>query len=371
MLPQTEYMELTGSKVVLNLTGLDNMKHVEPNDFVIHLRSFQGGIERSSFRGKVSNAYTVLSPRSEVDPGYFRWVLKAPGFVQELATTAEQLRDGQSIRFDQFARVGLPLPPLAEQRRIADFLDDQVTRIDALTQARDSQMAAIVEYGESAIDTVLWGDAGSSRSAQPMRNFTREIVVGIVVQPASYYTDDVTGIPAVRGTDISPSRINMTDLVRISEEGHRLHPRSELQDGDLLVVRTGLAGAAAVVPPELVGANTISNVIARPMPGVDSHFLEMVINSRTSRLRIERDSVGAMQQHFGVGAMKSLPVPVVSQAEQSQIVEGVHEVRGSVGAILQAERSFQSCLSDLKRSLITAAVTGELDVTMARRGLPV
>ncbi len=77
-----------------------------------------------------------------------------------------------------------------------------------------------------------------------------------------------------------------------------------------------------------------------------------------------------MQQHFGVGAMKGLPVPIASEAEQAHIVQNVREVRNSVGAILNDQRSFNARLSEYKRSLITAAVTGELDVTTASRGVP-
>ena len=54
VLPQTEYMEITGSRVVLNLTGADNMKAVHEGDFICHLRSFQGGLEQSLLRGKVA-----------------------------------------------------------------------------------------------------------------------------------------------------------------------------------------------------------------------------------------------------------------------------------------------------------------------------
>lgn len=130
VLPQSEYMEMTGGRVVLNLTGSDNMKHVEKNDFIIHLRSFQGGIEHSNYSGKVSNAYCVLKPTQQIEPRYFRWVLKSQGYIQELNATTDQLRDGQSIKFEQFASIGLPLPPIEEQRRIANFLDEFTAQIN-------------------------------------------------------------------------------------------------------------------------------------------------------------------------------------------------------------------------------------------------
>lgn len=81
-------------------------QHVEPDDFVIHLRSFQGGIEHSAHQGKVSNAYTAFAPVGAAEPRYFRWVPKSYGLIQELPTTT------QSIKFEQFADIALPRPPV-------------------------------------------------------------------------------------------------------------------------------------------------------------------------------------------------------------------------------------------------------------------
>ena len=77
VLTQQDYMDRTGNKVVLNLAGTDNMKRVRAGDFIIHLRSFQGGIEASAIDGKVSNAYTVLTPAPDAHFGYYRWFMKS------------------------------------------------------------------------------------------------------------------------------------------------------------------------------------------------------------------------------------------------------------------------------------------------------
>lgn len=79
---------------------------------MIHLRSFQGGIEHSAHQGKVSNAYTAFAPVGAAEPRYFRWVPKSYGLIQDLPTMTEQLRDGQSIKFEQFADIALPRPPV-------------------------------------------------------------------------------------------------------------------------------------------------------------------------------------------------------------------------------------------------------------------
>lgn len=129
---QKQYMEITGNKVTLNLSGADNMKRVYPGDFIIHLRSFQGGIEASTIGGKVSNAYTVLKPTSVANFDYYRWFMKSQTLIEGLASSTDQLRDGQSINFSRFSRLPLPVPPLSEQVRIADYLDRETAEIDSL-----------------------------------------------------------------------------------------------------------------------------------------------------------------------------------------------------------------------------------------------
>ena len=131
VLTQQDYMDRTGNKVVLNLAGTDNMKRVRAGDFIIHLRSFQGGIEASAIDGKVSNAYTVLTPEPDAHFGYYRWFMKSVPLIEGLASSTDQLRDGQSINFSRFSRLSLPLPPLETQQRIADYLDRETAEIDA------------------------------------------------------------------------------------------------------------------------------------------------------------------------------------------------------------------------------------------------
>ena len=148
---QAEYMEITGTRVVLNLTGADNMKRVRPGDFVIHLRSFQGGIERSTVAGKVSLAYTVLVPRPQVHGPFFRWLLKSDRYIQALRVTVNQLRDGQSIRYQDFGKIHLPLPPTREQIAIADFLDRETAKIDALIEKQTKLIDRLRERRTSVI----------------------------------------------------------------------------------------------------------------------------------------------------------------------------------------------------------------------------
>lgn len=129
VLPQEEYMKITGARVVQNLSGTQ-MQHVEPGDFISHLRTFQGGLELATMPGKVSPAYTVLRPTEAVYPGFFKHVLKSPSYISQIASVTDQLRDGQTMRYNEFNLTWLPLPPLDEQKKIADELDRELTEID-------------------------------------------------------------------------------------------------------------------------------------------------------------------------------------------------------------------------------------------------
>ena len=99
---QKDYMA-QGSRVVQVVLGNDILKHVEPDDFVISMRSFQGGIEWSNLRGKISSAYVMLIPQKQyVYSPYFRWLLKSHNYILALQSTSNLVRDGQALRYDNF-----------------------------------------------------------------------------------------------------------------------------------------------------------------------------------------------------------------------------------------------------------------------------
>lgn len=111
VIPQQLFMESEDQKVVLALSGLESFKHVEEGDFVISLRSFQGGIEYSEYAGCVSPAYTILRSNYKTCLKYWCFLLKSRVYVDVLQTTVNGIRDGKNISYEQFGSVCLPLPP--------------------------------------------------------------------------------------------------------------------------------------------------------------------------------------------------------------------------------------------------------------------
>ena len=157
IISQDDYMERQNYKIVLADKGLENWKHVEPNDFIISLRSFQGGLEISYIPGCITWHYIVLKPKAGVEPEYFKWLFKSPRYIQALQRTGNFIRDGQDLRFSNFVQVPLPLIPMEEQKEIAEYLNRETARIDSIIADITEQIEKLKEYRQSVISEVVTG----------------------------------------------------------------------------------------------------------------------------------------------------------------------------------------------------------------------
>ena len=119
--------------------SIESYKVVRVGDFIISLRSFQGGIEYSKYHGICSPAYVILRRLGEGSDEYFRHYLKTDRFIRILTKNLEGLRDGKMISYAQFSELAIPVPKAAEQQKIAECLSSvdelmaaQARKVDAL-----------------------------------------------------------------------------------------------------------------------------------------------------------------------------------------------------------------------------------------------
>jgi len=134
-------------KVVMPEGSTDGYKLVEPGDFVISLRSFEGGLEYSRFRGLVSPAYTVLKPTKPIVDDFYRHYFKSQEFIGRLAVAVIGIRDGKQISYEDFEFLRLPYPPFSEQQAIADVLnaaEKAVKRHEAALRLLRQEKAALM-----------------------------------------------------------------------------------------------------------------------------------------------------------------------------------------------------------------------------------
>lgn len=157
IISQQEYMERENAKVVLANKGLEGWKHVEPFDFIISLRSFQGGLEMSETTGCITWHYIVLKPCKPINSYYFKWLFKSELYIKALQRTCNFIRDGQDLRYSNFIQVPLFQPSLDEQEEIAVYLNTKCSEIDSLIAAKETLLSELESYKKSLIYEYVTG----------------------------------------------------------------------------------------------------------------------------------------------------------------------------------------------------------------------
>lgn len=126
--------ELIDYNISVTEASVDSYKVVQKGDFIISLRSFQGGIEYSEYKGICSPAYIILRPKISIDDRLYKYYLKTEPYIKELNRKLEGIRDGKMISYKYFSEVKLPFPCLEEQTKIANFLSSIDKKINQCQQ---------------------------------------------------------------------------------------------------------------------------------------------------------------------------------------------------------------------------------------------
>lgn len=296
----------------------------------------------------------VYRPRPGVHPGFLRYVVLDPEFIRRVVAGSYGAKmpraDWEDIRSIEVA-----FPEEAQQRAIADFLDRETAQIDAMIEAQRDLVARLIERRAAVRDTIA--EVGLS-STVPLKRRAR-VTVGIVVTPSEWYADE--GVPALRGTNVRDESFDLVDLVKLTEEGHLLHRKSRLAVDDVAVVRTGQAGKAACIPPELDGWNAIDLLLVRPGSLLLGDYLAMVLNSTPLQEQVAVGSVGAIQGHFNVESLANLGIPDIPVHEQSAAVQEWRNAASRMDTMIHAATDAIALMRERRAALISDAVTGRLD----------
>ena len=154
---QEEFIHRTGRRVVQLNQHFDKRKRVECDDFIISMRSFQGGLERAWVSGGIRSSYVVLKPSSKAYVGYFQRLFKSEQYIQALQGTANFIRDGQDLSYRNFSLVDLPFPPMMEQKKIAIFLESETVKIDSLIEKSVECVDLLEERRTALISAAVTG----------------------------------------------------------------------------------------------------------------------------------------------------------------------------------------------------------------------
>lgn len=143
--------DLIDYQISVTEKSVEGYKVVEVGDFIISLRSFQGGIEYSNYKGICSPAYIILRPTIPIDKIFFKHFFKSSFFIRELGKKLEGIRDGKMISYKYFSEIQLPLPCLEEQEKIATLL----TLIDNKINSVSIQIDIMKEWEKGLLGNIL------------------------------------------------------------------------------------------------------------------------------------------------------------------------------------------------------------------------
>lgn len=271
------------------------------------------------------------------------------------------------------------IPTVGEQTKISAHLDRETARIDALIEKktrfiellREKRQALITHAVTKGLDpNVTMKDSGVEWLGKvpehwemvPLKYVTPSLTVGIVVNPSDYVADE--GLPFLYGGDIGEGVIFAESARRISPEHSQRNAKTRLNAGDLVTVRVGAPGVTAVVPPECEGGNCASVMLIR-RGEFNSDWLCYTMNSRVVRYQVEVVQYGAAQEQFNISHAVDFLIPVPPVEEQSQIASVLNQEGRRVDALLSKTECSIELLKERRSALITAAVTGQIDLREA------
>ncbi len=344
-------------------SDLEKYQRVLPGDLVFNkLRTWQGGFGVSAHVGVVSPAYLIGRPTGSVVPRYLHHFMRSEPVLAELTRLSKWMPPSQfDIGWDDIRNVVIALPPLDEQRTIADFLDDQVARIDTALAARARQRELAAETRKARLAALF--SVGEDRK---LRSLLIERPCYGVLVPRFV---DSGGVSFIRVGDLGKLDAANTELPQIEPGQSAEYGRTVVEAGDLLVSVVGSIDKAAVVPVHRAGSN-VARAVSRLRP-----VSESVARSLHAWMQTEAYLDQARLATGGDTAQPTLNMSDLSDfrirlsdpdAVAVRAAEIIAEARVTDSALTRSI----DLLNEYKRSLITAAVTGELDVTTARTGVP-
>ena len=353
---------------------LSGYKVVEPGDIIMNaLGKPHGSIGRSEIRGITSPAYWILRAQPTLDSRYAHHLLRSQWAVSRYAGLGKNLPPNQfDIPWETFAKIETWLPTVEEQRRIADFLDDRVARIDQIIAARQQQVRHADRARISLVDSVL---TPAHPSGMTRLGRLATIQSGLTVDEKRSNASGGDCYPYLRVANVQAGGLDLAEIKTVVAE-EALAKRCTLRPGDVLMTEGGdldKLGRGTVWHGEISPCLHQNHVFAvRPARELlVADYLALYTQSSAARSYFERTgSKTTNLASTSASKVMALPIPFVPISEQRDLASECQNQLAAVDAGVTALISAVSLLQEYKQSLITAAVTGEFDVTTASTKIP-
>lgn len=306
------------------------------------------------------NTLLRLRPRPGVDGRFLYWWARsahASGLFAAIATGANIYH----LSAERVRSLSMRVPSLEEQRRIADFLDAETSRIDSLRGAYERMKRLVGERYQAVVDAEV--DAGFQEIPFKYAVRFRE-GPGIMAED---FRDH--GVPLIRISGLSDGQVtlrgcNFLDPEMVSAKWSKFRLRMD----DRLLSASATFGAVSVVDDRTVeGAIPYTGlIILRPAePNIDMDYIGAFLESARFTRQIDILKTGATMQHFGPIHLAQIRMPLPPLEHQERIASTVRSAAKTRFRMIEVLNRQMEILAERRQAVITAAVTGQFDVTTA------
>ena len=348
---------LDGVVKVASGTDMQQFKTVHVNDFVISLRSFQGGFEMSDYEGVCSPAYQVFSAQKPINNIFFKYLFKSDAFIQQINAFVLGIREGKNIQYEDFSTMYLPIPSLTEQQRIASYLDKKCAEIDSLVELQEQMIAQLTDYKQSVItEAVTKGLNPEAELVSSDIDWIGDVPKGWNTQRLKYLCTIQTGNQDTQDSDpvgIYPFYVRSPIVERSNKYSF---------EGEGILMAGDGAGAGRVFH-HVYGKYAVHQRVYRlaNIKGINSDFLFYFLSSLFCK-EMDRGSAQSTVPSVRLPMLQNFRVCMPSVEEQNDIVSYLDAKCREIDTLIDLKRQKIETLKDYKKSIIFEAVTGKTDL---------
>ena len=351
MIPQSQ---VEGVVQVKQNTDLNTFKTVHKRDYVISLRSFQGGFEMSEYEGVCSPAYQVFYSIVPCCNYFFKYLFKSYGFVSQINAFTLGIREGKNIQYDDFSLMKLPLPTFQEQQSIAIYLDQKCGEIDELIALQEEMITKLQSYKQSVIiETVTKGLDKNASLKDSGIEWIGKIPVHWGITKIQYL------VQLKSGYNLTTEKITDSGLYPVyGGNGIRGYYDKYFLEGDYVLI--GRQGALCGNINFSTGKSwaTEHAVVCYPKIKYVTRWLGELLRA----MNLNQYSLAAAQPGLAVERIKLLPIPIIPLSEQQTIADYLDQKCCEIDELISIKQQKIEKLKDYKKSLIFECVTGKRKV---------
>ena len=312
--------EQAGRNIHYDDASLSNYKKVEQGDFIIHLRSFEGGLEMANEAGIVSPAYTILRCKRPHSSLFYDAYFHTDEFINHnLSKSVEGIRDGRQISYEAFKWLGIPYCEPTEQEKISTLFSAFNERI---AKQRDL-VESLKKYKRGLSKAVFSTNSelfpkSTVASLGELFPFIRNGFVGTVTP---FFTSQENGVRYLQGTNIHDGKISDETAFYVTQAFNQKHSKNILKSNDILVVQSGHVGECAVVGDNYAGSNCHALIVMSNGGECASDYICQYINSDDGKKKIAAITTGNTIKHILATSIANIEVPLPSKKDQQRIAE--------------------------------------------------